>query len=63
MYRAKVSKIKQSIYMKGEFLDELNAEAKRQDRSLSWLVTKIWELSKGEIRKFPAVAEELKADE
>lgn len=57
MQRVKVQKVKQSLYMNAEFLAELNAEAKRLDRSLSWLVTQIWSLSKEEIQKIPAQAD------
>jgi len=39
-------------------LQEIQAEAARQDRSLSWIVQKAWKIARKEIMKFPSVTEE-----
>jgi uncharacterized small protein (TIGR04563 family) len=48
-------KRKQSLYFPEEMLKEIQQEATRQDRSLSWIVQKAWKLSRKEIMKFPSV--------
>jgi uncharacterized small protein (TIGR04563 family) len=50
-------KRKQSLYFPEEMLKEIQQEAARQDRSLSWIVQKSWRLSRKEIMKFPGVNE------
>ena len=50
-------KRKQSLYFPQEMLGEIQAEAARQDRSLSWIVQKAWKIAREELRKFPAVNE------
>jgi uncharacterized small protein (TIGR04563 family) len=47
-------KRKQSLYFPEEMLKEIQAEATRQDRSLSWIVQKAWRSSRKEIGKYPA---------
>ena len=47
-------KRKQSLYFPEEMLKEIQAEATRQDRSLSWIVQKAWKSSRKEIGKYPA---------
>ncbi len=46
-------KRKQSLYFPKDYLDEIQAESLRQDRSMSWLVQKAWELSRETIKQFP----------
>ncbi len=48
-------KRKQSLYFPEEMLDEIRAEAERQDRSLSWIVQKAWKTARGELQRFPSV--------
>jgi len=48
-------KRKQSLYFPVEMLREIQIEANRQDRSLSWIVQQAWRLARGEIRRFPSV--------
>ena len=48
-------KRKQSLYFPEEMLKEIQHEANRQDRSLSWIVQKAWKLARREIMKFPSV--------
>ncbi|MFN7130495.1 MAG: TIGR04563 family protein [Myxococcales bacterium] len=46
---------KQSLYFPEEMLAEIQREANRQDRSLSWIVQQAWKLARGEIKKLPSV--------
>jgi uncharacterized small protein (TIGR04563 family) len=49
-------KRKQSLYFPEEMLKEIQAEAVRQDRSLSWLVQKAWRVARNDIMKMPAMS-------
>lgn len=55
-------KRKQSLYFPQEMLTEIQTEAARQDRSLSWIVQKAWKIARDEMKKFPSV-NELHGDE
>lgn len=44
-------KRKQSLYFSDEVLSEIHAEAKRQDRSVSWLLQQAWKIARDEVRK------------
>ena len=58
-------KRKQSLYFPEAMLQEIQTEANRQDRSLSWIVQQAWRVARGEIKKFPSVNDvmgELEAD-
>ncbi|MEE9382160.1 MAG: TIGR04563 family protein [Nannocystaceae bacterium] len=48
-------KRKQSLYFPEEMLSEIQREAARQDRSLSWIVQKAWKISRRDIMKYPSV--------
>ena len=48
-------KRKQSLYFPEDMLKEIQAEAARQDRSLSWIVQKAWKIARTEIRKYPSI--------
>lgn len=48
-------KRKQSLYFPEDMLKEIQAEAARQDRSLSWIVQKAWRIARTEIAKFPSI--------
>ncbi len=48
-------KRKQSLYFPKDMLEEVAAEARRLDRSLSWMVQRAWKLAKPEIAKFQSV--------
>ena len=54
-----VDKRKQSLYFPEEMLAEIQAEARRQDRSLSWIVQQAWRIARGEILKIPSTDEVL----
>lgn len=46
---------KQSLYFPEEMLIEIQREAMRQDRSISWIVQQSWKVARGDIRKMPSV--------
>ena len=48
-------KRKQSLYFPEEMLKEIQEEATRQDRSLSWIVQRAWMIARKEIIKYPSV--------
>lgn len=48
-------KRKQSLYFPEDMLAEIQQEANRQDRSMSWVVQQAWRLSRGEITKYPGI--------
>ena len=55
-------KRKQSLYFPEDMLKEIQAEAARQDLSLSWIVQKAWKLSRKEIMKFPSMNDSEESD-
>ena len=48
-------KRKQSLYFPEDMLKEIQEEATRQDRSLSWIVQQAWKVARGDIQKMPSV--------
>ena len=50
-----VDKRKQSLYFPEEMLREIQAEAMRQDRSLSWVVQQAWRIARGRVTSIPGV--------
>lgn len=46
-------KRKQSLYFPEEMLNEMQYQAKRQDRSLSWLAQRAWKIARAEIVDMP----------
>ena len=44
---------KQSLYFPEELLKQMQEEAIRQDRSLSWIVQRAWLLARERIAKLP----------
>ncbi len=52
---ASSDKRKQSLYFPEQMLREIQEEATRQDRSLSWIVQKAWKIARKEIMKYPSV--------
>ncbi len=52
---ASSDKRKQSLYFPETMLKEIQTEAARQDRSLSWIVQKAWKIARREIFKYPSV--------
>ena len=54
-------KRKQSLYFPEEMLKEIQDEANRQDRSLSWIVQQAWRIARAEIMRSPSVNDVLEA--
>jgi len=52
---AGTDKRKQSLYFPEDMLGEIQVEATRQDRSLSWIVQQAWRIARSEIMRFPSV--------
>ena len=50
-------KRKQSLYFPDEMLREIAAEAKRLDRSYSWVVQYAWRHGKQALQKIPSLSE------
>jgi uncharacterized small protein (TIGR04563 family) len=50
-------KRKQSLYFPEQVLKEIEAEATRQDRSLSWIVQRAWKAARAELTKVPSVSD------
>ena len=45
---------KQSLYFPEEMLQEIQLQAQRLDRSLSWVVQQAWRMSKAHLHKLPS---------
>jgi uncharacterized small protein (TIGR04563 family) len=52
---SQTDKRKQSLYFPEDMLKEIQEEATRQDRSMSWVVQMAWKLARNEIHRFPSV--------
>jgi uncharacterized small protein (TIGR04563 family) len=50
-----VDKRKQSLYFPEEMLREIQREASRLDRSLSWIVQQAWKISRSRVASVPGV--------
>jgi uncharacterized small protein (TIGR04563 family) len=46
-------KRKQSLYFPEEMLREIQDEATRQDRSLSWIMQQAWRSARAKVEKLP----------
>jgi uncharacterized small protein (TIGR04563 family) len=46
---------KQSLYFPEDMLMEIQREAERQDRSISWIVQQAWKVGRTDIRRMPSV--------
>ncbi len=46
---------KQSLYFPEDMLAEIQREAERQDRSLSWIVQQAWRVARADIKRLPSV--------
>ena len=47
-------KTRQSLYFPASMITEIEREAKRLDRSTSWIVAKAWMLSRDQMQRLPA---------
>ncbi len=54
-YNPSQDKRKQSLYFPEEMLQEMTAEAERQDRSMSWIAQQAWKIARNQIMKFPSI--------
>ena len=52
--KARADHRKQSLYFPKEMLEELQAEAARQDRSLSWIVQHAVKIALRRIKSYPS---------
>ena len=50
-------KRKQSLYFPEEMLREIQEEATRQDRSLSWIMQQAWRAARAQVAKIPGTDE------
>ena len=50
-----VEKRKQSLYFPVEMLDDMQEEAQRLERPISWIIQQAWKLSKDSIKTYPGV--------
>jgi uncharacterized small protein (TIGR04563 family) len=48
-------KRKQALYLPEEMLKEIGDEARRQDRSLSWVVQQAWRLARERVQQMSGV--------
>jgi uncharacterized small protein (TIGR04563 family) len=48
-------KRKQSLYFPDDMLKEIQEEANRLDRSLSWMVQHAWRLARQDLARYPSV--------
>jgi len=46
---------KQSLYFPEDMLSEIQKQAERQDRSMSWIVQQAWKLARAEMKRIPSV--------
>ena len=51
----KSDKRKQSVYFPVDMLDEIQKEAIRQDRTVSWIVQRAWKIAREEILLYPSI--------
>ncbi len=56
-------KRKQSLYFPDEMLKQIQHEATRQDRSMSWIVQMAWKLARTEVQRFPSVNAVIEGEE
>ena len=55
---ANADKRKQSLYFPEEMLAEIQHEATRLDRSLSWIVQQGWKFARAKLKEIPATNDE-----
>ena len=49
------AKVKLTLYFSEEMLKEAQDEAKRQDRSISWIVQQAWRIARQQLKQYPSV--------
>ena len=58
---AGADKRKQSLYFPDDMLQEIQQEAARLDRSLSWIVQQGWKRARAQIKAFPSSNDDTEA--
>lgn len=53
---------RQALYFPSDMLSELQSEATRQDRSISWLIQQAWKVARGELQRIPSTTDYLPQD-
>ena len=48
---------RQALYFPSEMLAELQKEAQRQDRSISWLIHQAWKIARTDLRRIPSTTD------
>jgi uncharacterized small protein (TIGR04563 family) len=48
---------RQNLYFPADMLAELQREALRQDRSISWLLHQAWRIARAEMRRIPSTTD------
>jgi len=54
-------KRKQSLYFPDAMLLEIEAEAERQDRSLSWIMQRAWKIARTEMQHAPSAIDYMRS--
>lgn len=57
MHMTTTDKRKRSLYFPDNILREMQSEAKRQERSLSWIVQYAWRIARADLMRLPSVGE------
>jgi uncharacterized small protein (TIGR04563 family) len=55
---SQADKRKQSLYFPEDMLKEIQHEAARLDRSLSWIVQQGWKVARNKMKEFPSSTDE-----
>ena len=48
---------RQALYFPSDMLQDIQGEAERQDRSISWLIQQAWRVARSELRKVPSTTD------
>jgi uncharacterized small protein (TIGR04563 family) len=48
---------RQALYFPSDMLQDIQGEADRQDRSISWLIQQAWRVARIELRKVPSTTD------
>ena len=50
---------RQNLYFPSEMLSDLQNEARRQDRSISWIIQQAWRIARRELQRIPSTTDYL----
>ena len=48
---------RQALYFPSEMLEDIQLEAHRQDRSISWLIQQAWRIARTDLQKVPSTTD------